>query len=248
VPYSDLAKAREAKRLSAQRRRAKATEDQQKAERKANADQMARKRAVNGYEPGNPFAETTGTRSDVATWEYDSDSAVVYEVADGIDGDGETVRRRTAKLAPLLEEVSAWTEPRWWSYERDGCEVIGRPRWWQDGNEYRGDERRWVLYSIRLAIETVRQEHRSNPRAKPLEDGRATEDEGRAAEARGSEIWSVLYSESQDVRRAAEWLRDGRKSVPDASFTRARVTAALERLRALGLYRRVGRGEHFRIQ
>jgi hypothetical protein len=69
------------------------------------------------------------------------------------------------------------------------------------------------------------------------------EEQGRAAEARGLEIAVTLQAEEQDARYVAGWIRDGWKKVPKKSakhITKERVTAAMRRLKAIGLLRRVG--------
>jgi hypothetical protein len=110
---------------------------------------------------------------------------------------------------------------------------FGAPAWWLNDPRanYRGEERRWVLYSLGFRRRSW------------------SEQQGRAAEARGIEIAANLSSESQDVRRVAAWLRDGWTRVPPRSvrhITRERVEVAMLRLKDLGLLRKIGKA--FRIQ
>ena len=220
------------------RRRAKLTEEQLDAERAANAANMARRRAVEGPLPGdlNNLAPITGF-SNVAEWEITNDGLAALPVT---NDEGELTGY--APVGQLLDgkgrlfgAVSRWSEPEWWEYERNGATIIGRPCWWKDGNEYWGDERRWVLYSIAFLIERVR-----------YESGdagiRATEDQGRTAEARGTHVWSLLYSERGDVRRIAEWLRDTwtYRTPPRLEMSPERAGDALRRLTRMGLVRKLG--------
>jgi hypothetical protein len=236
MPYKDAEKAREVKRLSAQRRRAKATEEQREVERKANAEQMERKRRLEGHEPetrtdswGFVIGDQTGVTHDVASYEYGA-SGPEY-----LDGRGR------------------WNLDRAWYW--DALLPSGFPSYWNGACPYEGDERRWVFYCLRLKWYRRILEPKLPGEGDELLSV-ISERRQRAAEARGVEIWNTLYSESLDVRRVAQWLRDGRGDVPVRArthLTPERVQAALERLNAIGLYRptgiqKPGGGWQFRIQ
>jgi hypothetical protein len=101
-------------------------------------------------------------------------------------------------------------DPYWWNSD------FGMPEWWrEDGGIYgprttlKGETRRWALFCFRF-----RERKWSHP-------------QGRAAERRGVEIAAALRAESEDVRRMAECLRDGKPIdwlAPQAeATTRARL-------------------------
>jgi hypothetical protein len=105
----------------------------------------------------------------------------------------------------------------------------GFPSYWDDGCPYQGDERRWVIYCLRQKwhIPVVK-----------IGGGGAYgwHHYQRIAEARGVVIHDRLMSAPPDVLRLARWLRDGRAAYA-FDMDRARISAALIRLRDMGIYR-----------
>jgi hypothetical protein len=251
LPYKDATKAREAKRLSAAKRRANATDAERDAEREANAAQMARAKAE--APPTERIVNPDGLTGIQPVGDLKSgDIAASDEKSFGRRGSSNGRRRGT--LVPLADKVlgkgwdyvpgSGAMVPGWW----DGA----MPSWWKGVCPYKGEERRWVLYSLGRLISI-------NPDPVPvvMTTGRVvfhrepwTWDQGQAAELRGVEIWAMVANESRDVQWVAAWHRDLFRNVPSRArgFTAARLMTANRRLKALGLLRREGAGPDFRIR
>jgi hypothetical protein len=244
LPYSteNQAKAREAKRLSARRRRRDpgVREAEGEANRKRNQAKRdgARPKPVTDadflkdaarFGPANeaPLDQSSLKGVSVGFWLKGKSQRISISETDehpAAVGTIGTLESIVLGKGYDYNPENTFGEPLWWLR---GYRHHGMPIWWkvETDPDYRGDERRWVLYCLSFR----RRNWGPN--------------DGRAAETRGIEIAATLNGETRDVRWVAGWLRDGKSHVPPRSatqMTKERVESAKRRLKALGLLKQIG--------